>query len=54
MTITEPRLLDPGKEAAMLEDVAGQADWVMAHCLPPASNSSSWNEQSADMVACTM
>lgn len=40
VTIAEPRLLDPGKEAAMLEDVAGQADWVMVDA--PCSGTGTW------------
>ncbi|MGW8190878.1 RsmB/NOP family class I SAM-dependent RNA methyltransferase [Sphingomonas hankookensis] len=39
-TIAEPRLLDPGKEAAMLSDVAGQADWVMVDA--PCSGTGTW------------
>ncbi len=38
--IAEPRLLDPGKEAAMLADVAGQADWVMVDA--PCSGTGTW------------
>ncbi|PZO74667.1 MAG: RNA methyltransferase [Sphingomonas hengshuiensis] len=40
VAIAEPRLLDPGKEAAMLEDVAGQADWVMVDA--PCSGTGTW------------
>lgn len=40
VTIAEPRLLDPGKEAAMLSDVAGQADWVMVDA--PCSGTGTW------------
>ncbi len=40
VTIAEPRLLDPGKETAMLEDVAGQADWVMVDA--PCSGTGTW------------
>ncbi len=40
VTIAEPRLLDPGKEAAMLADVAGQADWVMVDA--PCSGTGTW------------
>jgi 16S rRNA (cytosine967-C5)-methyltransferase len=40
VTIAEPRLLDPGKESAMLEDVAGQADWVMVDA--PCSGTGTW------------
>ncbi len=40
VTIAETRLLDPGKEAAMLDDVAGQADWVMVDA--PCSGTGTW------------
>ncbi|MDJ0277114.1 RsmB/NOP family class I SAM-dependent RNA methyltransferase [Sphingomonas sp. 2R-10] len=40
VTIAEPRLLDPGKESAMLADVAGQADWVMVDA--PCSGTGTW------------
>lgn len=40
VTIAEPRLLDPGKEAAMLADVAGQANWVMVDA--PCSGTGTW------------
>lgn len=40
VTIAEPRLLDPGKEASMLADVAGQADWVMVDA--PCSGTGTW------------
>ncbi len=40
VTIAETRLLDPGKEAAMLDDVAGQADWVMIDA--PCSGTGTW------------
>ncbi|MEP9402914.1 RsmB/NOP family class I SAM-dependent RNA methyltransferase [Sphingomonas sp. VNH70] len=40
VTIAEPRLIDPGKEAAMLADVAGQADWVMVDA--PCSGTGTW------------
>lgn len=40
VTIAEPRLLDPGKEAAMLADVAGQADWVIVDA--PCSGTGTW------------
>ena len=40
VTIAEPRLLDPGKEAAILSDVAGQADWVMVDA--PCSGTGTW------------
>lgn len=40
VTIAEPRLLDPGKEAAMLSDVASQADWVMVDA--PCSGTGTW------------
>lgn len=40
VTIAEPRLLDPGKEAVMLADVAGQADWVMVDA--PCSGTGTW------------
>ncbi|MFD1036003.1 RsmB/NOP family class I SAM-dependent RNA methyltransferase [Sphingomonas hankookensis] len=40
VTIAEPRLLDPGKESAMLDDVAGQADWVMVDA--PCSGTGTW------------
>ena len=40
VTIAEPRLLNPGKEAAMLSDVAGQADWVMVDA--PCSGTGTW------------
>jgi len=40
VTVAEPRLLDPGKEAAMLSDVAGQADWVMVDA--PCSGTGTW------------
>ncbi len=40
VTIAEPRLLDPDKEAAMLADVAGQADWVMVDA--PCSGTGTW------------
>ena len=40
VTIAEPRLLDPGKESAMLGDVAGQANWVMVDA--PCSGTGTW------------
>ncbi|KQM19816.1 RNA methyltransferase [Sphingomonas sp. Leaf24] len=40
VSVAEPRLLDPGKEAAMLADVAGQADWVMVDA--PCSGTGTW------------
>ncbi len=40
VSIAEPRLLDPGKETAMLADVAGQADWVMVDA--PCSGTGTW------------
>ncbi|KQN36865.1 RNA methyltransferase [Sphingomonas sp. Leaf407] len=40
VTIAEPRLIDPGKEIAMLADVVGQADWVMVDA--PCSGTGTW------------
>jgi 16S rRNA (cytosine967-C5)-methyltransferase len=39
-TIVEPRLLDPGKEAEMLADLAGQADLVLVDA--PCSGTGTW------------
>ena len=40
VTIVEPRLLDPQREAAALEDLAGQADLVLIDA--PCSGSGTW------------
>ena len=40
VAIAEPRLLNPGKEAEMLSDVAGHIDWVMVDA--PCSGTGTW------------